>query len=267
MSHCQFDGNNAAHHAGHIKVGGGSDSATTPGTTLIANRCDFGGGKAGANGGAIQSWAMGSIIRLDACQLYDNNAGNVGGVVHIGNPRSGELTITNCLFSNNKSTSNRLLHVTRNTKIINCTFYGNAVSNNGMVRNHSDVVDTDGDGEPDEFFDLTQVVNCLFVKNVVKNQVLRSRNDSFSIVATNCLFFDNTDFGGAPADNVQGGRIEVGSIEADPLLDETLLPGPDSPAIDAGVNPKDVVGVELLTDFSGNPRPQGAGYDIGADEQ
>jgi predicted outer membrane repeat protein len=265
MNDCQFDGNNTAHNAGHIKMSGNSDSPTTPGTTLIANRCDFSGGKANNNGGVFHSSAMGSIVRLDACQFYNNSAGNVGGVMQIGNPGSGELTITNCLFYDNKTTSNRLLQVMRNTKIINCTFYGNEVAKNGMIRNHAQVVDTDGDDIDDEFTDLTQVVNCLFVNNVVKNQVLRSRNTDFTIAATNCLFFGNTLTNGNPANNMQNNRPETGSIEADPLLDDMLIPGPGSPAIDAGVDPA-AFGVPLTTDFSGNPRPQGAAYDIGAYE-
>jgi hypothetical protein len=53
------------------------------------------------------------------------------------------------------------------------------------------------------------------------------------------------------------------SVTADPMLNTNDLyrPRPASPAIDRGE-----ALVEVNTDFAGNPRPQGKGYDIGAHE-
>ncbi len=273
---CTFDGNYAISpdgiqlegkngKGGHVRMSGNSDSPATPGTTFIANRCTFSGGRAENHGGVFQAWAMGSIVRFDACAFYDNSAGNVGNVVHLGHKGTGELTVTNCLIYDNKSTgsSNRLFHVRRNSSFVNCTFVGNEVAKNGMIRNHAESVDMDGDDVNDELNDTTNVVNCIFANNVVKNQVLRSRNNDFTIAATNCLFFGNTKTNGQPANNMQSGRPETGSISADPLLDANYVPGAGSPAIDAGV---DVSAEGVTTDYNGNPRPQGAAYDIGAYE-
>jgi hypothetical protein len=54
-----------------------------------------------------------------------------------------------------------------------------------------------------------------------------------------------------------------GNLSADPLLDGEQRPLPGSPAIDAGV---DASGWGVFEDLEGAPRPQGAGWDVGAYE-
>lgn len=280
LNDCRFVGNYACSpdgvkldgpdgDGGHIKVQTNAASALTVGTTLIANRCDFLDGRAEDDGAGIQSSGTGSIIRLDACWFEGNAAADDGTVLFIGSESSGELTVTNCVFANNISTggSDRMCQVRRNSRFINCTFVGNSQDDQDMIYNNANKADTDNDGADDEMADATQVVNCIFLNNVTGNgdDVLGSRNASFTIAATNCLFFGNLLQSGDPADNTQRPADEIGSILADPLLDALYIPGAGSPAIDGGVDPA-TIGVTLTTDLNGDARPQGAAYDIGVYE-
>ena len=282
INNCTFTGNYAASpdsvevegldgDGGHIKVQGASASAVTPGTTLIANRCDFLNGNASDDGGAICSAAVGTVVRLDGCWFEGNTSWDNGNVCQFANNRQHEVTVTNCVFVNNvtkaDNSPDRMIETNRNSKFINCTFVGNNQEDQDIIYNNANTQDTDGDGVDDEMADVTQVVNCIFLNNVVGNgdDVLGSRNNDFSIAATNCLFFGNTLQNGNDADNTQRPAEESGSIMADPLLDAEYVPGEGSPAIDAGVDPA-TVGVTLLNDYNGVVRPQGSAYDIGAIE-
>jgi len=182
------------------------------------------------------------------------------------------LTVTNCVFANNitnaDNSPDRMCQVRRNSRFVNCTFVGNIQEDQDLIYNNANNADTDADGTDDESADATQVINCIFLNNVVGNgdDVLGSRNANFTIAATNCIFFGNTLQDGSDADNTQRPDDEAGSVLADPLLDALLyIPGVGSPAIDAGIDPA-TVGVTVTTDFNGDARPQGAGYDIGAFE-
>ena len=282
INDCLFDGNYAVSKdsvnvdgsdgdGGHIKVQGNSASALTPGTTLIANRCTFLNGNASDDGGAIQSSSVGNVIRLDSCRFEANTSWDNGNVLQFSSKEQNEATVTSCIFANNVTKADngpdRMIETNRNSKFINCTFTGNNQNDEDMIYNNADVADTDANGVDDELADVTQVINCLFANNVVGNgdDVLGSRDDNFTIAATNCLFFGNTLQNGKVADNTQRPAVETGSITGDPLLDAGYVPGAGSPAIDAGIDPV-IVGITLMTDYIGVARPQGAAYDIGAYE-
>jgi len=288
INDCLFDGNYACSptsvaeedatgtadgDAGHIKVQGNNLAGgfIEVGTTLIANRCVFLNGNAEDDAGAIQSAADGVVVRLDSCWFEGNTSWDNGNVLQFQDEMQNEATVTNCVFVNNitkaDNSPDRMIETRRNSKFINCTFVGNNQEDQDLIYNNANHADGDGDGVDDEMADATQVINCLFANNVVGNgdDVLGSRNATFTIAATNCLFFGNTLQNGNAADNTQRPADETGSVLTDPLLDANYVPGAGSPAIDAGVDPA-TVGVTLTMDYNGAPRPQGAAYDIGAYE-
>jgi len=280
INDCLFDGNYACSpdsvsiegadgDGGHITVQGGSASAITPGTTLIANRCILKNGNASDDGGAIRTGAVGSIVRLDSCWFEGNTSFDNGNVLAIGNESSHELTVTNCIFANNiaKDAADRMIETRRNSKFVNCTFVGNFQPDEDIIYNNADVADTNADGVDDEMTDTTQVINCIFANNTfgaeATNDHILSSRSNFSINAVNCIFFNNLEPDGKQMDITN--RTHKGSIQKDPLLGANYVPAAGSPAINAGVDPA-TVGVTLTNDYNGAPRPQGAAYDIGAYE-
>ena len=84
---------------------------------------------------------------------------------------------------------------------------------------------------------------------------------------------DNTQFNGA--DSLNGEFFASGNLEGDPDIDDTsLVPNPDSPAVDAGVSLDDIYtvfenafGVSIAEDCLGTSRPNNAQQDIGALER
>jgi hypothetical protein len=284
VNDCLFEGNYACSpdsnaiegsdgDAGHIKIQGGSASALTPGTTLLANRCIFRNGNASDDGGAIQSSAVGNVMRIDRCWFEGNTSWDNGNVLQFSDTEQNEATVTNCIFVNNvakaDNSPDRMIETNRNSKFVNCTFVGNHVSDEDIIYNNANTADTDGDGVGDETADVTQVVNCLFANNTFgadagNDHVLSSRNASFAINAVNCLFFNNLEADGTTLMAVTN-RTQAGSVTTDPLLDANYAPGAGSPAIDAGADPA-TVGVTVTADYNGVARPQGTAYDIGAHE-
>jgi hypothetical protein len=289
INDCLFDGNYACSptsvsvegldgDGGHIKAQGNNLAGgfIEVGTTLIVNRCVFLNGNAEDDGGAIQATADGIVARIDSCWFEGNTSWDNGTVLQFPDEDQNEATVTNCVFVNNiahseadvGTSSDRMCEVRRNTKFVNCTFVGNHIEDQDIIYNNANNADGDDDGVDDEFEDTTQVVNCIFANNTFGpdangDSVLSCRNTSFTIAATNCLFFNNLKADGTSEMRIQNKGSETGSVLTDPLLDANYVPGAGSPAIDAGV---DVSAEGVTTDYNGDPRPQGAAYDIGAYE-
>ena len=167
---------------------------------------------------------------LTRCTISDNEAGsNSGGF----RSADSDGVITNCVISGNRAgEGGGLLCIGSNTEIMNCTITGNsAVSRGGGLYSYDDA------------------------KPIITNSILWA-NDPSQVegrgpVVTFC--------------DVEGGFEGEGNIEWDPQLMD--LAGGDyhlssgSPCIDAGTSHG-----APDTDYEGDERPQGRGFDIGADE-
>jgi len=136
-------------------------------------------------------------------------------------------TVTNCIFNGNSATlGGGMWNDQTSPRVINCTFSANF----GGVQGGGGGMLNSGSGSP---------------------------------VASNCVFWNNSDFEiGGPVvvavsySNVEGGFPGTGNIDANPMFvdpdngDYRLSPG--SPCIDAGDNTAVPVGID--TDLGGNPR-------------
>ena len=141
--------------------------------------------------------------------------------------------------------------------LINCIFAGNSVNYSGKgsaIGNYS--------------LSSCQVINCTFVGNSGAEGVIWS--DSRALSVTNSIFWGNVLLNNqqisAPTPVVsysciQGGYEGVGNIGSDPVFANDYRLQSGSPCIDSGTSE----GVPDA-DTEGMPRPQGAGWDMGAYE-
>ncbi|MBX2893172.1 MAG: right-handed parallel beta-helix repeat-containing protein [Saprospiraceae bacterium] len=235
-------------------------NAVLDGFTITGGNANGGSG----NGGGI---FMGTSTmypqvnpQIRNCTIIDNSASNIGGGICTQN--SVYASIENCIFQANTASSGGAFRSGSNVTLINCLFSGNTATYGGGIHNDNQVT----------------VKNCSFSGNSGNfGGAISQGGGSFTL--TNCILWGNNTeiylwFGPAPVVSysiVQGGYAGTGNLNANPLFvnqppiglgtsgDLHLTAG--SPAIDAGT----ATGAPA-TDLDGNPRPFGAGYEMGAYE-
>ncbi|MGW8178941.1 MAG: PKD domain-containing protein, partial [bacterium] len=208
----------------------------------------------GATGSVVTAIQVDSAAKLDGFTITNGDKANGGGMYNY----SSSPTVTNCTFSGNSAGSGGGMYNNSSPSptVTNCTFSGNSAGSGGGMSN---------------FNSSPTVANCTFAGNSA-DYGGGMYNYSSSPTVTNCILWGDTP---QEIDNrqlsspvvtysdVQGGYAGTGNIDANPLFvgggDYHLTA--DSPCIDMGTTSG-----APNTDFEGDPRPQGAGYDMGADE-
>lgn len=229
LTHCTISDNSADGFYGHC--GGGLSCFDSSFPTLT--NCTISGNSTNSDGGGI--YCLDSSPTLMNCTISDNDTFVEGW-------RGGGLscvcsapTLTNCLVSGNRANMGGGIHCTDSSPTLtNCTISNNwAAYAGGGVR-------------CDEYSSPT-LTNCVLWGDTPDEIFVDTGNPTL----TYC--------------DVEGGYEGEGNIDADPLFvdmasgDYHLAEG--SPCIDEGTS----AGAPD-TDFEGDPRPWGMGYDIGADE-
>jgi hypothetical protein len=191
------------------------------------------------------------------CTISDNSGGTLGGGIRcsLGSP-----TIENCTIAGNWAKAGGGFHCNvASPSITKCIFQDNLADNGGAFY----------------FFDYCHptVSNCVVTRNTANNDGggVYCDYDSAPTIS-NCILWVNSpneitaEIGSNPVvlySDIQGGFIGTGNIDADPLFvggsDYHLAA--ESPCINKGTSEG-----APDHDIDGDPRPLGAGYDIGADE-
>ncbi|MCB0520249.1 MAG: hypothetical protein H6577_28315 [Lewinellaceae bacterium] len=226
--------------------------------------CSFSGNEAGSNGGGMSN--NNSSPTMTSCSFSGNEAGLYGGGMQ--NNNNSSPTVTNCSFSGNEAGFNGggMHNDNSSPTVINCSFSGNSTNNRGGgMYNVSSSSPT--------------VINCSFSGNSTNLPGGGMVNDSqCSPTVTNCIFWGNSteiaNFASTPTVTysiVQGGYTGTGNLDVDPLFVSQPPIGLGttgdlhlqdcSPAKDVGT----ATGAPA-TDFDGDARPQGPGFDMGFDE-
>ncbi len=226
-------------------------------------------GFSGSGGGGI--YAEKAELRITDCIFAGNRAAFDGGAVLVTQRRA---VFTNCIFTNNHAfLAGGAISLTYAAfSFTNCTFTGNSAGQGGAV-----VAPVDNRDWPTN----CNFINCTFAGNSATQKggaiscfILYPRD---MMTLKNCILWGNSAPQGAQVYedpkkpltiawcDIQGGRPGEGNLDSDPLFvdpaghDLHLME--NSPAIDAGT----AAGAPAF-DLDGNPRPNGAGIDMGAYE-
>lgn len=281
ISNCTFSNNTATVRGGGISSIGGSPIITkctfsdnnssvseggglyTTSTGTVSN-CSFNKNTAGGPGGGIASRY--SAPTVSDCTFTNNTASDGGGLYYIN--ISTQPIITRCTISNNISTARGggLYTYQASPKISNCLITSNTA-------------DWDGGGI-DMYNSSPLITNCTFADNSAANNGGSLHCNLSSATITNSILWGGSAAGAANEvyfsdstidtnySDIQGGVTGTGNIDVDPMFvgggNYHLTSG--SPCLDKGTD--DMVTYPSLpaNDIDGESRPQGATYDIGADE-
>ena len=242
INSCQFMQNVAV-------MGGAIENGT--GSVLTASGCIFTDNIAieGGAGGGIDNWT-GSMATINNSVIANNIAETEGGGIH--NLYS-YLYANNCIFYRNRvpAYGAAIYSASSNIYTTNCIFTENeAVGIYGHIGG-AGLFLTGGSN--------SVVSNCIYWKNIASGIIDESAQISISggPVVADVIY--------TLVDGIDKFKDGIGNIDADPLFDDpangSFRQTPNSPTINAGT-PTDAPAF----DFDGNPRPCGAGIDIGAYE-
>lgn len=281
LSGCSFTGNSASYYGGAIY----NDNYTS--ATLTG--CAFTGNSASSSGGAIYNDYYTSFT-LAGCAFTSNSASSKGGAIY--NYYYSTSTYNTCTFIRNSSSEGAALYNEDSSlTAANCSFLANKPSSSGSAIYCYDSqpvsfsnclfvgMPTQGKYVLNLYYTNAKVTNSTFINYSASNNSTIYCDYRSNLTLTNSILWGSTSpiskYGSsstvtATFNDIQGGYVGTGNINAEPKFIRNPGPGPDnawgtndddygdlrlqcmSPAIDAGNN--SAVPTTLTTDFAGSPR-------------
>ena len=242
-------------------------------------------GRSSKGGGILCSSPLSpSSAKIMNCRISGNVASEGGGIYC---EQDSDPTVMNCTITGNMAENGGGVFCADGSSpaIASCTISGNYTSGQGgglychsssptiancMIVKNFAAVEGGGLFSKDSAVDIT---NCTLSKNFGYQHGGGFYCYGSASDITNCILWGNNALqgqeiytpSGIPTvrySDVRGGWYGEGNIDADPLFAGSgdLHLTFSSPCIDSGTD------VEIYTDLEGDPRPTGAGFDMGADE-
>ena len=224
----------SGNHAVSVFTLSGGSTVTLSGLTIANGK---GSGDHGTDGGGIYG---DGTLTVTSCTFSNNSASAFGGAIDL----FGTLVVNSSTFSGNSSSGGAAITVNSTTTVNNSTFFDN--------------VGPDGD-----------ILIPVPTTSLTVNNSTFSGNSSGSIfnlagstvTLTNSILADACNACGTQsANNMIGGAADLGPLQFNGGVQQTMMPLPGSPAIGAGLSST------LATDERGFARPAGNGVasDLGA---
>ncbi|MBX7105048.1 MAG: hypothetical protein K1X57_13265 [Gemmataceae bacterium] len=271
ITRCSFTNNvNNLNFGGAVSLEAQSNSAAGPVVTsgwklnITDSNFDNNASISNGNGGALFVRMIGgAVVNVSGTTFSNNQATGYGGAVSILTAVGGPVTFSNCTFSGNTATNaatGRGAAVAIGggnsgpVNFYNCTITGNVNLTGGAI------AQTSGSSN-------ITLESTITYGNIVTTPGLAPDFSGGKIIAKNSIIENST--GGASFTNNGGNIIGVaGNPVLQPLANNgglwpTHLPGPFSPAREAGINP---LALAFDARGAGFPRTLGAKTDIGAIE-
>jgi len=248
-------------------TGGGAHLWSSSSSITLSNNIISDNNSTGARGGGGWFSTSSGTVTLTNHYIIHNSGQDGAGGIHL-DAHSGSITLSNNIISNNYSTNDSPGGIYFNSDYLGSL----TLTNNTIVNNNSN---SDAGGVKIRLYDDGAIVNIY--NNIIWNNIagngagddLYIENDGNNNSTYSSVNLLNNNFNQQRTQPNQGFFITENDFDIDPSNLNNVDPEFDidgyhltgiSPCIDAGVD------AGVYNDIDGDTRPQGAGYDIGADE-